>query len=397
MTATDVYWDPFSHEIWENPYPIYQRMRAEAPCYYNDKHDFYAFARWQDCDRSLPDAEHFSNARGNIYEFIKSGLEMPPGTVIFEDPPTHDINRGLVVRMFTPRRVAVLEPQIRQYIAKQLDPVADADEFDIIDVLSDKVPMRVIGMLVGIPEDEQQVIRDRTLAHLRTEDGGQIDPEKSMVNGDIFSDYVDWRMQNPSNDIMTDLLNVEFEDAHGVTRRLTKDEILTYCAVIAGAGNETTGQLIGWIGKLLGEHPEVYQEIVHDPSLVPGAVEEILRLEPVGQAVARYVKKDVEFHGQTVPEGSTALFILGSAGRDESIFQNGDEFDIRRDVTQQRSFGVGLHYCLGASLARLEGRLVLDELIKRFPNGWDVDWDRAKLASTSTVRGWETLPLVLRK
>jgi cytochrome P450 len=389
----------FDHSIWENPYPIYKRMRAEAPVYYNEKYDFYALSRWDDCDRGLPDVEHFSNARGNIYEFIKSGMEMPPGNVIFEDPPTHDIHRGLVSRLFSPGGIRSLEPAIRDYVARQLDPVQDGDGFDVIDVLSDKVPMRVIGMLLGIPEEQQQAIRDRTIANLKTEDGGQIDAEASQISGDLFVEYLDWRIKNPSDDIMTKLLNVEFEDMHGVTRKLTKDEVLIYCAVIAGAGNETTGQLMGWIGKIFGEEQNraQFQEIVAQPEIAGTAVEEVLRLEPVGQAVARYVKKDVEFHGVTVPEGSCATFILGSAGRDETKFDRPDELDIHRPINQQRSFGVGLHYCLGANLARMEGRIVLEEMVKRFPKGWDTDFSKAKLASTSTVRGWEKLPILLRK
>jgi cytochrome P450 len=398
MTTTDIYWDPFSTEIWENPYPIYKQMRAEAPVYYNDQHDFYAFAQFDDIDRGLADWKTFSSARGDVYEFIKAGIDMPPGTVIMEDPPSHDINRALLARLFAPRKVAALEPQIRQFIAAQLDPLQDADGFDLIDVLSDKVPMRVIGMLLGIPEEGQQAVRDQTVASLATAEGGQLDPADSgFAHAEMFGSYIDWRMEHPSDDLMTELLTAEFDDVNGVRRTLTRDEALIYTTVVAGAGNETTGQLIGWMGKIFAERPDVYQELVADPELIANAVEEIIRLEPIGHAVGRYVTTDVEFHGQTIPAGSTALFIIASANRDESKYEDGDSFDIRRKITQQRAFGVGAHYCLGASLARLEGRLVLDELTKRFPKGWDVEWDKAKLASTSTVRGWSTLPIVLNK
>ncbi|OAA27483.1 cytochrome P450 [Frankia sp. EI5c] len=399
MTASDLYWDPFRRDIWVDPYPVYKRLRAEAPVYYNEEHDFYAFARWADVDRGLPDVEHFSNARGNIYEFIKSGIEMPPGSVIFEDPPSHGIHRRLVSRLFSPGGIRSLESKIRDYVVRQLEPVQDGAGFDVIDILSDKVPMRVIGMLVGIPEEMQQSVRDRTVANLTTEEGGKLDAEASQIGTDIFEGYIDWRIANPSEDIMTKLLNAEFEDHDGTTRGLTREEILVYCAVISGAGNETTGQLMGWIGKVFGEEKNhrQYQEVVANPSLAGNAVEEVLRLEPVGQAVGRYVRKDVEFHGQTIPEGSTALFLVGSAGRDEAKFENPDVLDIHRDITAQRSFGYGLHYCLGANLARMEGRIVLEELVKRFPKGWDVDLSGARIASTTTVRGWEKLPIVLRK
>lgn len=397
MTTTAINWNPFDADIWENPYPIYRRMRAEAPVYYNEEHDFYAFSRFDDVERGLSDWETFSSARGNIYEFIKAGFDMPPGTVIMEDPPTHDINRGILVRAFTPRRVAALEPMIREFIARQLDPLADAKSFDLIDVLSDKVPMRVIGMLLGIPEEDQQAVRDKTIANLKTEEDGKMDAaQAAIMDGAMFAEFIDWRKDNPGDDLITELLTKEFEDVDGVTRTLTREEVLTYLTVVAGAGNETTGQLMGWIAKIMAEYPEVYAELVADRSLIPNAIEEVLRLEPIGQAVGRYVAKDVEFHGQVIPAGSTALFILAAASRDESKYENSEQFDIRRKVTQQRAFGVGGHYCLGASLARLEGRLMLDEMCTRFPNGWDIDWSVAKLASTSTVRGWETLPLLMK-
>jgi cytochrome P450 len=398
MTATDLYWDTYTPEIWEDPYPIYKRMRAEAPVYYNAEHDFYAFSRFDDIDRGLADWQTFSSARGNILEFIKAGMDLPPGTVIMEDPPTHDINRGVLARLFAPRRVAGLEPQIRDFIAKQLDPLQDADSFDIIDVLSDKVPMSVIGMLMGIPEKDRQAVRDQTVAALATGEGGKLDPaEAAFVHAEMFGNYIDWRIKNPSDDLMTELLTAEFDDAEGVRRTLTRDEALVYATVVAGAGNDTTGQLIGWMGKVLAEHPDAWAQLVANPNLIDSAVEEIIRLEPIGHAVGRYVTKDVEFHGQTIPAGSAALFIVASANRDESKYEDGDVLDITRKIPLQRSFGLGNHYCLGAALARLEGRLVLDELIKRFPKGWDIDWDNASLNITSTVRGWGKLPIVIRK
>jgi cytochrome P450 len=170
---------------------------------------------------------------------------------------------------------------------------------------------------------------------------------------------------------------------------------VTYVQVVAGAGNETTIRLIGWTAKTLAEHPDQRRALVADRSLIPGAIEEILRYEPPAPHVGRYVEVDAEFHGQTVPEGSAILFLVGAANRDDRRFPAGDSFDIHRDVTSHLAFGYGPHFCLGAALARLEGRIALDELLTRFPD-WDVDLAGAKLAPTSTVRGWETLPLVTR-
>jgi cytochrome P450 len=178
----------------------------------------------------------------------------------------------------------------------------------------------------------------------------------------------------------------------GKTRRLTRDEVLTFINILASAGSETTTRLISWSGKVLAEHPDQRRQLVADPSLIPNAIEEILRYEPPAPHIARYVTRDVEHHGRTVPAGSAIVFLVGAANRDERRYPDGERFDIHRKVAQHLSFGYGIHFCLGAALARLEGRVALEEVLKRFPE-WDVDWPNAKLASTSTVRGWETLPV----
>ena len=392
-TATSVYYDPYDVELARDPYPTYRRLREEAPLYYNDKYDFYALSRYADCERGLPDWETFNSGRGAIIELIKADLELPPGTLIFEDPPAHDIHRSLLVRVFTPRRVAALEPQIRAYCEQHLDPLIGAKEFDLIAELGAQMPSKVIGMLLGIPESDQAAVRQSVDDNLRTRAGEQMTvTDASFVSGEMFEDYIDWRAKNPSNDLMTDLLNAEFEDEHGVTRTLTKQEVLTYVTVVAGAGNETTTRLIGWMGSLLAQHPDQRAALVADRSLIPNAVEETLRYEPPGPHVARYVARDVEFHDQVVPTGSVMLFLLGSGNHDDRRFPDGDRFDIHRKVTQHLGFGYAVHYCMGAALARLEGRIALEEILERFPT-WDVDWDGARLGQTSTVRGWETLPI----
>jgi cytochrome P450 len=209
-----------------------------------------------------------------------------------------------------------------------------------------------------------------------------------------FVEYLDWRADHPSDDLMTDLLNAEFEDEAGQIRTLTRQEVLTYTSVIAGAGNETTGRLIGWLAKLLAEHPDQRRDVVADRSLVPKVIDEALRFEPTGHAVARYVMEDVDYHGRTIPAGSPILLLMAAANRDPRRYTDPDVFDIHRDDIQHLTFGYGLHFCLGANLARLEGRVALDEFLKRFPE-WDVDTDGMRLAPTSTVRGWERMPLVL--
>jgi cytochrome P450 len=211
---------------------------------------------------------------------------------------------------------------------------------------------------------------------------------------DLFAEYVDWRAEHPAADIITELLHAEFDDETGTRRRLTRQELLTYLSIVAGAGNETTARLIGWTGKVLADHPDQRRAVAADRSLVGPAVEEVLRYEPPAPQVARYVARDAEIGGGCVPEGSALLCLVGAANRDDRRFPDPDTFDVRRGATSHLTFGHGAHFCLGAALARLEARIALDELLDRFPD-WDVDPAGARLASTSTVRGWETLPLVV--
>jgi cytochrome P450 len=390
-SASDVYYDPYDVGIDADPYPVFRRLREEAPLYYNEIHDFYAASRFADVERGYLDNKTFISGRGGIIELIRANIEMPSGVLIFEDPPVHTIHRRLMSRVFSPNRVAALEPQIREFCTQCLDPLVGAKEVDFIADLGAQMPMRVIGLLLGIPEEDQEAVRDRVDANLRTEAGQPMEVGEKIVPTDMFADYIDWRVDHPSDDIMTELLQAEFEDEGGTVRNLTREELLTYISVITGAGNETTGRLIGWTGKVLADHPDQRRELVEDPSLIPGAIEELLRFETPAPHAARYVSQDVEIHGQTVPEGSIMMLLPGSANHDDLRFPNGDSFDIHRRDGKPLTFGYGIHLCLGAALARLEGRIALEEVLKRFPT-WEIDMDRARHAPTSTVRGWETLP-----
>jgi cytochrome P450 len=390
---TDVYFDPYDVGINRDPYPVFRRLREESPLYYNEQFDFYALSRYDDVNKALVDYETFSSARGAIIELIKANIEIPSGALIFEDPPIHDIHRKLLARMFTPRKINALEPKIREFCSRALEPLVDGGKFDFITDFGAIMPMQVISELLGIPEDDQVMIRDHGNDQLRTEAGQPMKAaQDGLVDGSIFETYIDWRKDNPSDDIMTDLLNVEFTDEHGVTRKLTREELLIYINVVAGAGNETTTRLIGWAAKVLAEHPDQRRQLVENPALIPQAIEELLRFEPPAPHVARYVTRDIEYYGQTVPEGSVMMMLIGAAVRDHRQFPpDGDVFDIHREQHQHLAFSVGTHYCLGSALARLEGRIALEELLKRFPE-WDVDLDNASLSPTSTVRGWDTMP-----
>ncbi len=393
---TDVYYDPYDFDIDADPYPIWKRLREEQPLYYNERYDFFALSRFDDVERCSVDWKHYSSAKGTLLELIKSDFSLPPGSIIFEDPTAHDIHRSLLSRVFTPRKVSALEPKIREFCAHALDPLVGSGGFDFISDLGAQMPMRTIGMLLGIPEQDQEAIRDQIDEGLRIESGEMPDlSERSLDIGDnAFAEYVDWRYENPSDDLMTELLQAEFEDTTGTRRRLTREEVLGYIGLLAGAGNETTTRLIGWTGKLLAEYPDQRTALVEDRTLIPGAIEEILRYESPSPVQARYVTADVSHYDQTVPEGSAILLLTASGNRDDRRFPDADRFDIRRKIDHHLAFGYGIHFCMGAALARLEGRVALDEVLKRFPT-WDVDWDAAKQARTSTVRGWETLPVVV--
>src|ERR1700677_4733049 len=342
----DLYYDPFNTEIDKDPYPLWKRLREEAPLYYNEKHDFFALSRFDDVDKAMMNWDAYRSGRGSTLEIIKANITLPPGIILMEDPPIHDLHRGLLSRVFTPKKMNALEPKVREFCARSLDPLVGSGGFDFM------------------------------------ADGGE-----------MFADYVEWRAQHPSDDLMTELLNAEFEDETGTSRRLSREEILTYIMLLAGAGNETTTRLIGWAGKLLAEHPDQRRSLVEDRNLLPQAIEEILRFEAPSPVQARTVSRDVEHYGQVVAQGSVMVLLNGSANRDDRQFEDAERFDIRREISHHLSFGYGIHFCLGAALARLEGRVAIDEVLNRFPE-WSVDWSGAVQAHTPTVRGWEKLPVV---
>ena len=394
-TDSDVYYDPYDVRINADPYPTYTRLRDEAPIYHNEKYDFWMLSRHADVEEALKNWQVFSSTRSDILDVIRSGFDLPGGVIMFEDPPTHTMHRGLLSRVFTPRRMAELEDQVRQYCIDCLDPLVGSSGFDIIKELATMLPMKVIGMFLGIPEQDQIAVRNKTDDNLRTKPGKPMEiKQEAIASGAMFEEYIDWRADHPSDDLMTQLLNAEFEDESGRTRRLTRQEVSTYTAVLAGAGNETTGRLIGWLTKVLAENPDQRRAVYVDRSLIPKVIDETLRFEPTGHAIARYVARDIDYYGTTVPAGSPILLSMAAANRDPRRYTNPDSFDITRTDITHLTFGHGLHFCLGASLARLEGRVALDEMLNRFPE-WDLDYDGLSLFPTSTVRGWASMPVIL--
>jgi cytochrome P450 len=391
--ARRVDWDPYDFDLLRDPHAVFRELREAAPVYYNPRYDFHAVGRYADCVAGLADRETFLNGKGVMLEQIRSGAPMPRGLLNFEDPPRHTIHRGLLTRVFTPRRMAQLEGQVRDFCARTLDPLVGAGRFDFVRDFSAKVPMRVIGMLLGIPEADQDAVRERADERLRTEAGQPMQYDGASL-GKGFDPYIDERMARPADDLMSQLIHTEIEDETGTRRTLTRQELGTLIGFLASAGNETTNRLIGWAGKLLAEHPDQRRRLRENRALIGDAVEEVLRYEPPAAHIGRYVARDVELHGTRIPEGSVIIFLTGAANRDPRAFADPDAFDVRRERRAHLTFGYGHHVCVGNALARLEGRIALDEVLSRFPD-WEVDAGAARMASASTVRGWETLPVVI--
>lgn len=393
-SAVDVYYDPYDFAIDDDPYPTWKRLRDEAPLYFNEKYNFYALSRYEDVARELHNWEAYRSGRGTTMDIILAGIELPPGIILFEDPPIHDLHRRLLSKVFTPRRMEAIEPLTRQYCERALDPLVGSDRFDFIADIGAQIPMRTIGYLLGIPEQNQESIRDTSNNALTLTEGefGGARADLFENSNELFAEYIDWRADHPSDDLMTQLLNCELEE-DGEMRRLTRTEVLMYTGMVAGAGNETTTRLIGFAGQLLAENPDQRGELANDYSLIPRAIEELLRYEAPSPVQARCVAHDVACRGQMIPEGSVMLLLNGSANRDERHYPDPDRFDIHRGAAHL-SFGQGLHFCLGSALARMQARVVLEEVLKRWPD-WEVDYDNAEKAHTSSVRGWSKLPVTL--
>jgi cytochrome P450 len=291
-----------------------------------------------------------------------------------------------------------LEEDIRGLCARLLDGLEGKGSFDYVQDFGARVPAYVIAALLGVPEEDRDMFRgliDETF---------HLDPEKGMYNDVSFAamaklhDYMAAtladRQKNPRDDMFTDLLNAELVEEDGELRRLTVEQAVNFANLIGSAGTETVARLLGWAALTLDDNPEQRAELAADADLIPNAVEELLRYEAPSPVQSRWCIADVEIHGQTIPAGSKVVMITGSAGRDERAFPDADRFDIHRNMDHHLSFGYGIHFCLGAALARTEGRIALEETFKRFPE-WSVDRAGAVPLFTSTVRGYSKLPILV--
>jgi cytochrome P450 len=393
MTA--LVYDPYDAVLDVDPHPTWKRLRDEAPCYYNEQYDFFALSRFADVYAASLDWQTYSSAHGTVLEMINPNAgpldslnEREYGLMIFMDPPRHEEFRHLVSRAFTPRRVSALEARTRELCAEFLDPLRDASSFDYLEEMAAKVPTMIIGALLGVPDADQNQLRIWGDQSMKYEDGRR-SPETAAAYKNLdeyMTAMIDDRVQQPRDDMISDLLAAEMTIHDGTTRRLNAHEVLSFFSLLQLAGSETTARLLGWAAVLLARHPDERAKLVADPGLVPNAVEELLRYEAPSPIQARFVTQDAEWHGVKVPARSKVALLTGSAGRDEREYPDANRFDVSRNFDRHVSFGYGIHFCLGASLARLEARIVLDETLKRFPE-WSVDEREVEYVHTSTVRG----------
>ncbi|MDZ7676842.1 MAG: cytochrome P450 [Acidimicrobiales bacterium] len=390
--STDaVVYDPYAYGIHEDPYPTYARLRDEAPVYRNDERDFWALSRHADVMAAFRDSERFSNSYGITLDPAVWGPHARNTTSFLAmDEPEHGRMRGLVSRGFTPRRVAGMEDDIRALTRAHLDPCLERGEFDFVTDLVGKIPMDVISELLGVPSEDRSQLRELSDLLVHREEGVLDVPpagiEAFFELAGYYSDLVAERRRTPADDLVSALCAAEIDGD-----RLSDDEIISFLFLMVVAGNETTTKLLAHAWYWGWRNPDEVAKPFADPGRIPDWTEETLRYDTSSQLLARLTLTDVELHGTTIPAGERVVLLAGAANRDPRAFPDPDRYDLERDTSGIASFGVGRHYCLGAALARLETRVVLEELVARV-SSYDIDTDRTRRVHSVNVRGFATLP-----
>jgi len=386
--------DPYAYEVHEDPYPIYRRLRAEAPAYRNERLGFWALSRHADVLAGFKEWERFSNRNGVSLD-LDAFHENAETTMSFlaMDPPRHDRLRALVSKGFTPRRVAELEPRIRAIAVEHLDALAGRDDCEFITDFAGKLPMDVISEMIGVPAADRATLRTWADLVVHREEGVQGLPATAAQSAlrmlQYFTEMLADRRKSPRDDLTGALIAAEIDGD-----RLSDREIIGFLFLMVVAGNETTTKLLGNAMYWLARHPSERDRLRSDATLVPRWVEETLRYDNSTQALARVAARDVELHGEKIRAGDRVVLLVGSANRDERVFPDPDRYDLLRDTSASLAFGQGVHFCLGASLARLEGKVALEEVWKRMP---DYEIDAAGIARVHSVnvRGFAALPISL--
>jgi cytochrome P450 len=396
--AQAVEFDPFSDDFFNDPTETYRRLRDEAPVWFSEKYGFYALSRFADVLAAHRDWEGFSSAHGiELFTLSKDPEEIKSyGQIIMMDPPEHDRMRALVSRVFTPRAVTALEPMIREVICSYLDPLNDATEFDAVADFAAPFPVEVIARMLGVPAGERQQIRHWLDASL-TRAPGQIAPsadnEQAVIeSGMYWHQLTGEKRKNPGDDMLSRLTQVTVDRGDGEETGLDDIEITGFAVLLGGAGAETVTKLVGNAAVLFSRHRDQWRQIVGDHEKIPWAVDEILRYWPPSQYQGRYCVQERELEGGTVPEGFPVLLLTGAATRDPRAFERADEFDIGRQPGISIGFGHGVHSCLGAALARMESRIAIEELAKRWRE-LDVDESGLRRVNMANVAGYSNVPV----
>jgi cytochrome P450 len=402
MKTTAVEFDPFSDEYFDDPTEVYRRLRDEAPVYFSERYGFYALSRFADVVAAHRDWQGFSSAHGVDLSTLSRDEAMIRGfrSIIMMDPPEHTRFRALVSRVFTPRSIAALEPMIREVVTSFLEPLQDLDEFDAVADFSAPFPVEVISRMLGVPEGERQQIRHWLDLSLHRE-RGQMDPtpagiEASMESGAYYYALVAEKREHAGDDMLSRLTQVTVDRGDGVQTGLDDAEIAGFAGLLGGAGAETVTKLVGNAVVLFHRHPDQWQRILEDRSLVPAAVDEILRLLPPSQYQGRFSVEDRQFEGGTIPAGHPVLLVTGAATRDPRAFDRPGDFVIDRPPSVAIGLGHGVHSCLGAALARMESRIAIEELATRWRR-LDVDESGLARVHMSNVAGYKNVPVRARR
>lgn len=387
-----VEYDPYVYQVHEDPYPVYRALRDEAPVYRNPALGFWALSRHADVLAAFKDVETFSSRHGvSLDQDVFHPDADATMSFLAMDPPRHTRMRALVSRGFTPRRVSELEPRIRAIARGHLAACAGRGGCDFIADFAGKLPMDVISELLGVPESDRATLRGWADQVVHRDEGMRGLPpaaaQAALRMLQYFTKMIDASRRSPRDDLTGALLAAEIDGD-----RLSDREIIGFLFLMIVAGNETTTKLLGNAVYWLSRNPEQREKVRRDPALIPLWVEETLRYDNSTQALARLALRDVELHGEKLRAGDKVVLLVGSANRDERAFPDPDRFDLHRNTQRSLAFGQGTHFCLGASLARLEGRVALEEVERSLP-GWEVEPTGSLRVHSVNVRGFAALPI----
>jgi cytochrome P450 len=391
--------NPYSDSFFDDPYDTYRWMRDEAPVYYSERWDFHALTRYDDVVAAHRDWETFSSSYGVTLDALSMRHKFDMNMLILMDPPEHERMRKLVRQVFTKAAIANLEPLVSDVVTFYVQALAGRDQFDLVADFAALFPVEIISSMLGVPAGERQQIRLWTDGFLHREENNPFATESgvaaSMAMDEYFLDLAREKRRRPDDLIISRLVTTSYEDETGVTHRLTDEDIATFSVLLAAAGSETVTKLMGNGVMAFHHNPDQWELVLADPALIPGAIEEMLRLNPPSQYQGRFTTRDVALDGGTIPAGSPTLLVTGAATRDPRAYDRPDAFDIKRGGATTLAFGYGAHSCLGSWLARLEARVALQQLRERWPR-FDVDTDGLQRVTMSNVAGYSHIPVHLR-